>query len=138
VSPVRYELRFYFPQDGILHSQRREIIKSYISILKFTLAAFLFPVSICSCARVTFQLTSALTSSTTSYIIIEPKCLFFVVSRIFFNSFERTPSPKSVCRSRACVGFKNNKNNSMALARKRIKPTELPPPVGGVRATFCW
>jgi hypothetical protein len=30
VSLVRYELRFYIPEDGILHSQGREIFKSYI------------------------------------------------------------------------------------------------------------
>jgi hypothetical protein len=30
VSPVRYELGFYIPEDGILHSHRREHRKSYI------------------------------------------------------------------------------------------------------------
>jgi hypothetical protein len=29
VSPVRYELGFYIPEDGILHSQGRENLKSY-------------------------------------------------------------------------------------------------------------
>jgi hypothetical protein len=29
VSPVRYELGFYIPEDGILHSHRRENLKSY-------------------------------------------------------------------------------------------------------------
>jgi hypothetical protein len=29
VSPVRYELGFYIPQDAILHSDRRERLKSY-------------------------------------------------------------------------------------------------------------
>jgi hypothetical protein len=29
VSPVRYELGFYIPEDGILHSYRREDLKSY-------------------------------------------------------------------------------------------------------------
>jgi hypothetical protein len=28
VSPVRYELGFYIPEDGILHSHRREHLKS--------------------------------------------------------------------------------------------------------------
>jgi hypothetical protein len=28
VSPVRYELGFYIPEDGILHSHRREELKS--------------------------------------------------------------------------------------------------------------
>jgi hypothetical protein len=31
VSPVRYELVFYVPEDGILHSHRRETPKSYKS-----------------------------------------------------------------------------------------------------------
>jgi hypothetical protein len=30
VSPVRYELGFYTPEDGILHSHRRETLKPYI------------------------------------------------------------------------------------------------------------
>jgi hypothetical protein len=30
VSPVRYELDFYIPEDGILHSHRRENLRSYI------------------------------------------------------------------------------------------------------------
>jgi hypothetical protein len=29
VSPVNYELGFYIPEDGILHSHRRENLKSY-------------------------------------------------------------------------------------------------------------
>jgi hypothetical protein len=33
MSPVRYELGFYVPEDGILHSHRRENIKSYISLI---------------------------------------------------------------------------------------------------------
>jgi hypothetical protein len=30
VSPVKYELGSYIPEDGILHSHRRENLKSYI------------------------------------------------------------------------------------------------------------
>jgi hypothetical protein len=30
VSPVKYELGFYIPDDVILHSHRRENLKSYI------------------------------------------------------------------------------------------------------------
>jgi hypothetical protein len=30
VSPVRYELGFYIPEDGILHSHRRENLRSHI------------------------------------------------------------------------------------------------------------
>jgi hypothetical protein len=29
VSPLKYELGFYIPEDGILHSHRRENLKSY-------------------------------------------------------------------------------------------------------------
>jgi hypothetical protein len=32
VSPVKYELSFYIPGDGILHSHRRENLKSYIAL----------------------------------------------------------------------------------------------------------
>jgi hypothetical protein len=37
VSPVRYELGFYIPEDGILHSHRRENLKSYIALTGWTL-----------------------------------------------------------------------------------------------------
>jgi hypothetical protein len=29
VSPVKYEMGCYIPEDGILHSHRREDLKSY-------------------------------------------------------------------------------------------------------------
>jgi hypothetical protein len=32
VFPVRYELGFYIPEDDILHSHRRENLKSYIRL----------------------------------------------------------------------------------------------------------
>jgi hypothetical protein len=32
VSPVKYELGFYIPEDDILHSHRRENLKSYICV----------------------------------------------------------------------------------------------------------
>jgi hypothetical protein len=31
VSPVKYELGFYIPEDDILHSHRRESLKSYMN-----------------------------------------------------------------------------------------------------------
>jgi hypothetical protein len=30
---VRYELGFYIPEDGILHSHRRENLKSYMTVM---------------------------------------------------------------------------------------------------------
>jgi hypothetical protein len=35
--PVRYELGFYTPEDGILHSHRLENLKSYIVFLIYLL-----------------------------------------------------------------------------------------------------
>jgi hypothetical protein len=32
VSPVTYKLGFYIPEDDILHSHRRGILKSYIAL----------------------------------------------------------------------------------------------------------
>jgi hypothetical protein len=32
MSPVRYELGFYIPEDGILHSHSRENLKSYTAV----------------------------------------------------------------------------------------------------------
>jgi hypothetical protein len=37
VSPVKYELDFYIPEDGILHSHRRQSLKSYIELTSLTL-----------------------------------------------------------------------------------------------------
>jgi hypothetical protein len=37
VSPVRYELGFCIPEDGILHSHSRENLKSYIVLTGWTL-----------------------------------------------------------------------------------------------------
>jgi hypothetical protein len=37
VSPVKYELDFYIPVDGILHSHRLENLKSYIALTGWTL-----------------------------------------------------------------------------------------------------
>jgi hypothetical protein len=36
VSPVKYELGFYIPEDGILHSRRREEFESYRKTLAVT------------------------------------------------------------------------------------------------------
>jgi hypothetical protein len=35
VSPVKYELGFYIPEDGIHHSERRENVKSYVVFSSF-------------------------------------------------------------------------------------------------------
>jgi hypothetical protein len=32
MSPVMYELGVYIPEDDILHSQRRENVKSYMAL----------------------------------------------------------------------------------------------------------
>jgi hypothetical protein len=37
VSSVRYELGFYIPEDGILHSHCRDNFKSYIALAGWTL-----------------------------------------------------------------------------------------------------
>jgi hypothetical protein len=37
VSPVKYELGFYIPEDEIVHSRRRETLKSYIALTGWTL-----------------------------------------------------------------------------------------------------
>jgi hypothetical protein len=37
VSLVRYERGVYIPEDGILHSYRRENLKSYIALTGWTL-----------------------------------------------------------------------------------------------------
>jgi hypothetical protein len=37
VSPVKFELEFYIPEDAILHSHRRENLRSYIALTGCTL-----------------------------------------------------------------------------------------------------
>jgi hypothetical protein len=37
MSPVRYELGFYIPEDDILHSHCRENLKSYIPLIDWAL-----------------------------------------------------------------------------------------------------
>jgi hypothetical protein len=37
VSPVKYELGFYIPEDTILHSHRHKNFKSYIALTGWTL-----------------------------------------------------------------------------------------------------
>jgi hypothetical protein len=37
VSPVKYELGFYIPDEDILHSHRRENLKSYTAFTGWTL-----------------------------------------------------------------------------------------------------
>jgi hypothetical protein len=37
MSPVKYELGFYIPEDDILHSHRRGNVKSYIALTGWTL-----------------------------------------------------------------------------------------------------
>jgi hypothetical protein len=37
VSPVKYELGFYIPEDGILHSHLRKNLKSYVTLTGWTL-----------------------------------------------------------------------------------------------------
>jgi hypothetical protein len=37
VSPLKYELGSYIPKYGILHSHRREKLKSYIALTGWTL-----------------------------------------------------------------------------------------------------
>jgi hypothetical protein len=35
VSPMKYELGFYIPEDAILHNHRRENLKSYTGLFLF-------------------------------------------------------------------------------------------------------
>jgi hypothetical protein len=46
VSPVKYELGFYIPEDDILHSHCRENLKSYIALTVWILyqKLIVFPV----------------------------------------------------------------------------------------------
>jgi hypothetical protein len=45
MSLVRYELGFYIPEDGILHSDRREHLKSCIFTLAWLIGVFKHAIS---------------------------------------------------------------------------------------------
>jgi hypothetical protein len=58
VSPVRYELGFYFPEDAILHIDRREHLKSYTATAEAQAVSAVyanshtaFKWSVCACAE---------------------------------------------------------------------------------------
>jgi hypothetical protein len=58
VSPVRYELGFYIPQDGILHNHRREGLIYYKNIISFERERkFVYTVTIIA-KRIQFDLSS--------------------------------------------------------------------------------
>jgi hypothetical protein len=40
MSPVKYELNFYIPEDGILHSHGHENLKSYIALTGCSVAVY--------------------------------------------------------------------------------------------------
>jgi hypothetical protein len=61
VSPVKYELGFYIPEDDILHSHRRENLKSYILRQMFTKVPGETDVSIFKSANI-YQTTEIHTS----------------------------------------------------------------------------
>jgi hypothetical protein len=48
LSPVKYELGFYIPEDEFLHSHRRENLKSYISKTCTGIMNTLFEPQFCS------------------------------------------------------------------------------------------
>jgi hypothetical protein len=44
MSPVKYELNFYIPEDGILHSHCHENLKSSIALTGWALKRYMSPV----------------------------------------------------------------------------------------------
>jgi hypothetical protein len=48
VFTVRYELDFYIPEDGILNSQRRKTLKSYMIIFSFLVGSRTHDLPACS------------------------------------------------------------------------------------------
>jgi hypothetical protein len=51
MSPVRYELGFYIPEDAIPHSHCREGLKSYIVLYTFCNFLVLLPLSVTAVTR---------------------------------------------------------------------------------------
>jgi hypothetical protein len=65
---VRYELGFYIPEDGILHSHRRETVKSYIISQKVSIVVngFLLP------ARLPENLQEAEIANLPAHCVLRP------------------------------------------------------------------
>jgi hypothetical protein len=71
MSPVRYELGFYIPEDGILHSHRRENLKSYIVLTGWALAECLLwsPNWVFISQKTTFFIVTAVKTSNLSGLL---------------------------------------------------------------------
>jgi hypothetical protein len=84
VSPVRYELGFYIPEDGILHSHRRENLKSYINILKGLKQSVYYPHTVSMfCLRVVMPSQRILRFLHFLFLLLIPSAIslsLFVVS----------------------------------------------------------
>jgi hypothetical protein len=66
VSPVKYELGFYIPEDDILHSHCRENLKSYNDMLGGYLRTWLYDVSLT-------QITAVMCGQIRRYVKSEPE-----------------------------------------------------------------
>jgi hypothetical protein len=69
VSPVKYEMGLYIPEDDILHSHSRENVKSYNELTSYSSRCLMFnwcvclPLTIVSTAAVAVTVSSARWSS---------------------------------------------------------------------------
>jgi hypothetical protein len=69
VSPVKYELGFYIPEDDILHSHRRENLKSYMrNFLLRSVRLLLVTANVIPSSPVVTLMMEALSSSETSVL----------------------------------------------------------------------
>jgi hypothetical protein len=90
VSPVKYELGFYIPEDDILHSYRREHLKSYI-VLPFRAQWLVY---------VPPALTSNSSSVNRTVFITETQCVFLSLSSGRRADGPAKPSVQPVIRKR--------------------------------------
>jgi hypothetical protein len=118
VCPVRYDLRFYIPEDDILHSHRRQNLKSYIAYNTFAACA--------ECA-VSFRYTpSDIGTQIRHHLAVRHKVTH--IQKVCGLRFQYI----LITYRWEIQTYSTNKQTPWSLVRKRTIPTEGPPLVGEI------
>jgi hypothetical protein len=100
VSPVKYELGFYIPEDDILHSHRSENLKSYIALTDWTVGRR------CNVFPVRYELG-----------FLSQKTTFFIVTAVKTSNLTRSDHSASKPDTSQLVKQKRHREYGRAHAR---------------------
>jgi hypothetical protein len=89
MSPVKYELGFYIPEDGILHSHSRENLKSYTANVR---SSVILPTLMMEAIRYS-ETFGSYESHTASHPIRRHSLFFSCLPSIFRSAYFRVCSP---------------------------------------------